>query len=854
MASRINITFKELIKEEDSICIPQIQRDYAQGRKNSKVDTIRTDFLKSLLKVVCSDIVEKPLRLDFVYGYNRNDSFEPLDGQQRLTTLFLLHWVFLPEGCNDLVSSKHQTVLSYATRKSSESFCRELVHPKHQAFGLFKKWEAIETAAAQKFLEQKKTELIEELKKDYPEQTEFNINEEKLEKYSRKPFSEYILSRDWFKWSWRYDPTIISMLNVMDALLELFPVMGIEYTQDKLQMYYDRLDNITFDKRNLEDLQQGDTLYVKMNARGKELSDFDKLKSSLEEEMQQQGLSGQQIENNWKSCMDGKWLNYFWYKIKDTVDTSPNTENKTANIAFGAEMNLLRLLLRLISIQYHDVSANAYDNDFERLKYEAGHSEFNDFLNTCFSTGYKIDELFHKYSNIAWWMRQKSINFKVIDFKQVFNDMEALLYKDDNGIWHDVTEIGVQNWDGGSSSCDYISDISSRQKLVMFYAILSFVRRIPAYNIIKDAHLKEDFKYWVRFIRDIVYPANTYSRVDDIEATIKAFATIDTWLNEYEKDTSLFSKMCSFISTIDPDKTNFGEKARIEEERLKAKLRLEPQEWDSVLESYETHTYFTGQTGQILESWSKDEDGNYNIDLFKDYTDRIIKFFDFGCSNQNDLMAERALLAVRDYREDTYGNCLGWFNTDKSRSFKQYLRTSANRIVRDLLEIWKSKEYAENNDFCSFASAFVDKSVFSPNDWRRWAVKYSDVLWYGWRVVINRDVPQAKGEYTFLAQKLTAGSNMMEVFLYYLKKYVECLEIENFSCELQDYRMMEWGQGEHILILRDGENDVVEIGLAGNHSYFLEDKLNPSNSISSGNDVDVEKSLSTIIRYYLESR
>ena len=49
----------------------------------------------------------EPVTLDFVYGdIDANGVMTPLDGQQRLTTLFLLHW--------------------YAARKSAR-FCRTSV-------------------------------------------------------------------------------------------------------------------------------------------------------------------------------------------------------------------------------------------------------------------------------------------------------------------------------------------------------------------------------------------------------------------------------------------------------------------------------------------------------------------------------------------------------------------------------------------------------------------------------------------------------------------------------------------------------------------------------------------------------
>lgn len=68
------------------IVIPIIQRDYAQGRENPDVNRMRTRFLSSL-----HDAIDKqhPITLDFVYGdVDGNGIMTPLDGQQRLTTLF----------------------------------------------------------------------------------------------------------------------------------------------------------------------------------------------------------------------------------------------------------------------------------------------------------------------------------------------------------------------------------------------------------------------------------------------------------------------------------------------------------------------------------------------------------------------------------------------------------------------------------------------------------------------------------------------------------------------------------------------------------------------------------------------
>lgn len=80
------ISFWKLL-ESKKIVIPIIQRDYAQGREGKEF--LRERFLGQLFDALQEDA--KPLVLDFVYGSVEEDTIYPLDGQQRLTTLWLLH-------------------------------------------------------------------------------------------------------------------------------------------------------------------------------------------------------------------------------------------------------------------------------------------------------------------------------------------------------------------------------------------------------------------------------------------------------------------------------------------------------------------------------------------------------------------------------------------------------------------------------------------------------------------------------------------------------------------------------------------------------------------------------------------
>ena len=62
-----------------TILIPLLQRDYVQGGSEDVIGP----FLDAL--------IEKECDLTYIYGYEENGCFVPVDGQQRLTTLWLLH-------------------------------------------------------------------------------------------------------------------------------------------------------------------------------------------------------------------------------------------------------------------------------------------------------------------------------------------------------------------------------------------------------------------------------------------------------------------------------------------------------------------------------------------------------------------------------------------------------------------------------------------------------------------------------------------------------------------------------------------------------------------------------------------
>src|SRR4051812_10098720 len=104
--------------------IPIIQRDYAQGRPDHVAKRIRENFLSVLHRAL---IDADPVSLDFVYGEIADGVMTPLDGQQRLTALFLLHWYIAARAGVQGGDSEVLQRFTYETRYSSRDFCAKLI-------------------------------------------------------------------------------------------------------------------------------------------------------------------------------------------------------------------------------------------------------------------------------------------------------------------------------------------------------------------------------------------------------------------------------------------------------------------------------------------------------------------------------------------------------------------------------------------------------------------------------------------------------------------------------------------------------------------------------------------------------
>ena len=280
------VSFESFIKEQ-GIEIPAIQRDYVQGRGFTieEIDK-REAFVNKLINAISSE-TNKPCHLEFIYGSINATSqhFIPLDGQQRLTTLFLLHWVVWNLSSEDAKRAFPLNTISgfkYETRLSSLAFCQNIV------------------------------------------------SRELLHVEGAKTLGQKLKGQPWFSEDWRNDPTITAMNSMIDFIEEKLR----KYSQEDVSAMLKRLccnsNVISFDELNMTDYDLTDSLYIKMNARGKQLTSFENWKSEFikfletkfgSEEYIKADKSRKSESYSYKDyfcySIEHQWTDLFWAYLKE---------------------------------------------------------------------------------------------------------------------------------------------------------------------------------------------------------------------------------------------------------------------------------------------------------------------------------------------------------------------------------------------------------------------------------------------------------------------------------------------------------------------------------------------------------
>lgn len=237
-------TFKsEFIDGKKNILIPALQRDYVQGGRTDVINP----FVNELLSALRGD---KRLDLNYIYGSYEDDSFVPIDGQQRLITLWLVYLYLYKKQKKDF-----QVKLRFNSREFANAFSEKLLDK------------------LQNFMNSV------ELKND-------------------------IIDAPWFVSGWQHDVTVCNMLNTLNLLAERYKEPNV--------FEYKNYDNISFSFLDIKNEGLTDDIYVKMNGRGKPLTYFENLKSWMDGTVTNEFNDNPDFVKNWQTKIDNEWTDFFW--------------------------------------------------------------------------------------------------------------------------------------------------------------------------------------------------------------------------------------------------------------------------------------------------------------------------------------------------------------------------------------------------------------------------------------------------------------------------------------------------------------------------------------------------------------
>jgi hypothetical protein len=298
-------TLFELL-EKYMVEVPKVQRDYAQGRTDADTSLVRRNLLQDMKASILRE--KPPLDLNFVYGkINSEGRFIPIDGQQRLTTLFLLYVYAYHD---DEEKTPLLRKFTYETRKSSRDFLERLVEHREEVFT------------------------------------------------SNAPSYE-IEDSEWFVSGWKHDPTIQSALVMLDEIKET--LTDVDSLADSLSG--EGYEPIVFKFLDIEDLGMEDSLYIKLNARGKPLTLFENFKARLIGRAKELDVD---FRDEFEHLFDGKWTDLFWESHKEDFD-------RTFLVFFGVFL----MNQKTISSDYSNWS-NAFDYEtFDEKMFEAIYHTLN---------------------------------------------------------------------------------------------------------------------------------------------------------------------------------------------------------------------------------------------------------------------------------------------------------------------------------------------------------------------------------------------------------------------------------------------------------------------------------------------
>ncbi len=686
------------ILNESRIEIPIIQRDYAQGRIGK--EHLRERFLGKMFDVLCGK--GGTMTLDFVYGTIENDALYPLDGQQRLTTLWLLHWYIALNSDNLSANKDIFNCFTYETRISSREFCNHLCTIDSNNYKNFK------------------------------------------DKNKEKGIVEYIRNQTWFYQRYAQDPTVQGMLrtlggtkiedstgnDIKDGLEEIFG------KDTDFQKCWSLLTSeecpIVFVYKEMKDenLPLSDDLYVKMNARGKQLTDFENFKADLldfapDPDNPHKKLLGQDIA----SLMDNAWTDVFW------------------NVAKAAEVyqvdaiyfKFIRDYLFAKFIADSSLSASELqDNRFYQDVYKGNNSnnEYTGF--NLYKEVIKADVIKDLKQFFSLWQLSRLTDEKLRPLWKVDKDYFYLiphyLKLKDGIIVSETTQIGR----------------------VVSYAVCRYFE-------INEEFDEKHFKDWLYFVWNVAENSN--------------IATEDAMIGAIRLMKELSAKsgdILTFLASYSPISSKFAER-QILEERFKARLMLGENSavWRKKIREAESNIFLKGNISCLLRKDSEEYVADFP--MFVQKFNNICKYFDSdGVKDEYQVSVTKALIACcHSFDQLGYeGKCFvfdtsadNWRQHLLNKSVPSYYMEVDHLLMVDdlkkikLVEIEETDKYwAENTNRIKNILAegmIVDSDiVFHGSAWR--LNRFRDNVWalYPSRAHHAYVFDWYSPDYTFMRNKL----------------------------------------------------------------------------------------------------
>ena len=587
-----------------------LQRDYAYGRITETEK--RAEFLRSIKGYLFSEHTNH--ELDFVYGEvsapKGTKTLILLDGQQRITTLFLLHW-YLAIANNEfsqfreLLLDGEKSKFTYNTRESSTDFCNALV-------SLYKKI---------KF--ENEEEKIENQEHEY---LGYLSSEEKI--------SKKIRNEKWFYAHWNNDPTVINMLNMIDDIKHTFPINECNGLYDKLNKSGEA-SSITFNLLPLEKYGLTDELYIKMNSRGKPLTRFENLKSKilklydnqknnkayqqkLQEICKADNKEYESIRDYVGLMIDTRWTDMFWnfwLKSNPSVNSKPLVDDMF--LSFICNICIFYRDLYLMNDSLSMRRNSPEENEIETLMDSRNSIPYEKIISILQE---KDNELLYKLIDILNLISEKNDKQEWI-LKNYFD--KNVYFFNENSAFKTIVE-------------DYNANERNYEDKVIYFAYINYLLQF------KPEKQDKKFIDWMRFVYDMC--KNSYTLSNAVYTFSNCLAGIN-YLCEQDIYKTLPKKNISGLVTLDT--------YQIEDEILRANLFDNPKWKEAISNALSQLKYFEGQLHyELIDAngiTKEDKNEESKISAFTTYTNKVAAIFNKNDGSTFDTDLIRALLSKGDY-------------------------------------------------------------------------------------------------------------------------------------------------------------------------------------------------------------